>query len=213
MNKYIKYPRTYHLNFGQEISRDDRMLLDNSQFKGKRVIISEKLDGENCNFYNNYYHARSIDSQHHQSRNWIKNFHSQISHNIPKGWRICGENLYAKHSIFYNNLKSYFYMFSIWNDKNECLNWEETIEWSYLLGVEFCPILYDGIWNEEKIKKLCNNEIREGFVARLYDSFSYENFNKSIAKFIHKKFKDKLDENEEHWRNKIVIPNRLKDEK
>lgn len=46
--KYVKYPRTWHLNFGQKISKGDRILKDNSQFGGKKVVVTVKLDGENC---------------------------------------------------------------------------------------------------------------------------------------------------------------------
>lgn len=71
----------------------------------------------------NGFHARSVDSRHHISRDWLAQFHSSIAYNIPEGWRICGEYLYAKHSIFYENLPSYFLGFSIWNEKkmNACL--------------------------------------------------------------------------------------------
>ena len=115
--EYIKYPRTFHLPYS------------------KKVIVSEKLDGECSTCYKNYMHARSIDGQNHVSRNWLKNFHAQMSYNIPDGWRICGENMYAKHTIFYNNLKTYFYVFSIWDEKNKCLSWDDTIFWAELLDL------------------------------------------------------------------------------
>ena len=45
--KHIKYPRTYHLPWSNML-KDDRMLKDDSHFIGKRVIMSLKMDGENC---------------------------------------------------------------------------------------------------------------------------------------------------------------------
>ncbi|MEL7307213.1 MAG: RNA ligase family protein, partial [Pseudomonadota bacterium] len=39
---------------------------------------------------------------------------------------MCGENLYARHSISYNNLPSYFMAFSVWNELNQCLSWQDT---------------------------------------------------------------------------------------
>ena len=53
----------------------------------------------------------------------MKNFWAQKAYNIPIDWRVCGENLYAKHGIHYskengNELDSFFQMFSVWNERN-----------------------------------------------------------------------------------------------
>ena len=45
--KYVKYPRTMHLP-NSTLGKDGRMLKDDSEFIGKRVVVSVKLDGENC---------------------------------------------------------------------------------------------------------------------------------------------------------------------
>lgn len=211
---YIKYPRTMHLPFSEGVTKDDRVLGDTKFFEGKRVIISSKLDGENSSLYKNYFHARSIDGQDHPSQSWLKNFHSQISYNIPEGWRVCGENLYAKHTIAYNNLDTYFYVFSIWNEKNECLSWDETIEWCKLLDLYHVPVLYDGIWNEDIVKDLAQDNSREGFVVRIADRFRYGDFRFSLAKFVHKVFRQKLNDNPNfHWRYKPFEVNKLNDKK
>lgn len=75
------------------------------------------MDGENTTMMKNYIYARSLDSNNHQSRNWVKGLWGEISYKIPENWRICGENMYAKHSIEYNNLESYFLVYSIWDEK------------------------------------------------------------------------------------------------
>lgn len=36
------------------------------------VVITEKMDGENTTLYRDGLHARSLDSRHHPSRNWVK---------------------------------------------------------------------------------------------------------------------------------------------
>lgn len=68
----IKYPRTYHLTWSPGTTSDDKILTTTSQFDGKEVIVTEKMDGENCTIGSDYTHARSIDSQHHSSRSWVK---------------------------------------------------------------------------------------------------------------------------------------------
>ena len=45
--KYMKYPRTYHMP-ESTLGKDDKMLPNDDQFKGKDVIVSLKMDGENC---------------------------------------------------------------------------------------------------------------------------------------------------------------------
>lgn len=185
--KYVKYPRTNHLPWSESISKDDRVLSSLEQFKDKRVIATTKMDGESTSLYNDYIHARSLDNKRHASRDWVKNFHASICHNIPEGWRVCGENLFAKHSIKYTNLPSYFLGFSVWNEYNECLSWDEALEWFELLGITPVEVIYDDIYDEEKIKALWNPknwETTEGYVLRLADSFSYRDFKTSVGKMV-----------------------------
>lgn len=120
----VKYPRTYHLPWSPGATDDDRIMEDpDTCFGGKAVVVTEKMDGENCTMYSDYIHARSLEYSSHPSRDRVKAMWSQIAHDIPKGWRVCGENLYAEHSIHYDDLSSYFQVFSVWNDKNVCLSW------------------------------------------------------------------------------------------
>lgn len=209
---YVKYPRTYHLPWSENLQNDDRMIDSCRQFDGYEVVVSEKLDGENTTGYSDcYIHARSIDSDNHITRNWVKNFLSPALIHLPTNWRLCGENLFAKHSIHYHHLKSYFYLFSIWNERNFCLSWDEMQEWADLLGIEVVPILYRGIWDEEKIKGLIrynndNGDEVEGFVVRRAEGFSYSEFRYAVAKFVRKNHI----RTDEHWMRQEVVKNELR---
>lgn len=211
MVTYNKYPRTSHLIWSPGVSEDDIIADTLSQFENNEVVVTVKLDGENSNLYRDHYHARSINSGHHPSRNWIKKLHASICSDIPENIRICGENMYATHSIHYKNLSTYFYVYSIWdNESNVCLSWNETIEWCSLLGLEHVPVLYRGVWNEELIKGLYQptfegNEM-EGYVVRLASSFKYEDFQKSMAKFVRKNHV----QTDRHWMKQKIVPNELK---
>ncbi len=206
-----KYPRTFHVPWSRSRTDDDKILRTMNHFEGKEVVVTEKLDGENTTLYRDHIHARSLDSKDHESRHWVKMLHGAISFQIPEGWRICGENVYAMHSIYYNELTSYFYVFSIWNEKNKCLSWDETVEWAGLLGLETVPVLYRGIWNEETIKD-CYSRIsvfggeQEGYVVRTTVGFPYEDFGTSVAKFVRKNHV----QTDQHWLSKPVVPNGLK---
>lgn len=218
--RYAKYPRTFHLRFSEGISSDDRVLPSHDIFKGKQVIAAYKLDGENTSMYRDHIHARSLDNRRHASRNWVKNFHGQIAHDIPEGWRICGENLFARHTIPYTQLDSYFYGFGVWDDKNRCLNWDETLEWFALLGITPIPTFYEGPWDEAAIQKAYPGHFRgdpgEGYVVRIRDGFAYRDFRNSCGKFVSAKFKADMRSNNDsftHWSQKIVVPNQLRDQR
>lgn len=209
MNRY-KYCRTFHLPFSLGQTQDDKTLKDCSIFENEEVVITVKMDGENCTGYSDgYIHARSLDSQNHESRNWAKKYLTERLYELPDNWRICGENLYAKHSIEYDNLKSYFYLFSIWDDKNVCLSWEETETWANLLDIPMVDVLYSGIWDEKIAREIWQEKYNgcemEGFVVRLANEFSYANFRKSVAKFVRANHV----QSNQHWMKQRVTPNKI----
>lgn len=206
---YVKYPRTMHLPWSLGRSDDDKVIPDLSGFVGKRVIVTEKMDGENTSLYSDHMHARSLDSRHHSSRDWVKAFWSGFKHDIPEGWRVCGENMYARHSIAYSGLKTYFYGFSVWNATNECLSWDDTLVWFELLGITPAPTLYDGIWDETVIKGLydpkTDSDTHEGYVVRIADGFSLSRFRSNAAKYV----REKHVQTNQHWMHAQIVKNEL----
>ena len=205
-----KYPRTPHLSFSPGIGDDDLKLDRNKLFNNCHVVVTEKLDGENTSLYADGIHARSLDSRHHPSRAWAKALQASICHDIPEGWRICGENVYARHSIAYENLSSYFYLFSVWNQDNYCLSWTETQEWAEIWDLKIPRVMYEGLWNEAKVKAIADNlnkDTCEGFVVRNIEQFHYDCFSQNIAKWV----RPHHVQTDEHWMYKDIIPNQLLD--
>jgi hypothetical protein len=210
ISKYVKYPRTFHFPWSEKASDNDKIIHDLSHFVNHEIVQTVKMDGENTTMYRDHFHARSLDSKHHPSRDWVKGLWASIAYEIPEGWRICGENVFALHTIPYSNLESYFYVYSIWNEKNEALSWDETLEYCMLLNLTPVPVLYRGIFDEDTIKNkyqsIINGDRCEGYVVRLADSFKYENFSKSVAKFVSNSF---MIAGNEHWSHSKVVPNKL----
>ena len=189
--KYIKYPRTFHVPWSGYMGEDDKISSSIDKLFQNEIVVTEKLDGENTTMYNDHVHARSIDGNSHWTQSWVRNLQATIGHEIPKNWRICGENLYAKHSIGYKDLKSFFYIFSIWDEKNNCLSWNDTTEWAELLNIPTVPVLYKGVWNDvpEKIhshiwEKKIDESSHEGYVIRNANSFNYSLFRENTAKYV-----------------------------
>lgn len=205
--KHIKYPRTYHLHWSN-LLKDDRMLSDDSCFIGKRVIQSLKMDGENTTLYNDYLHARSLESSSHETRDWVKGLWSRISYMLDDNMRICGENLYAVHSVKYENLKSYFMMFSMWIE-NKCLSWDETMQYAQILGLHSVPVIYDGIYSKDKIIAAFKpyEKENEGYVIRIADEFNYIDFRRSVAKYVRPEFRQAVNNSHGHWISKKVEVN------
>lgn len=204
-----KYPKTLHFPWSPGLQNDDRMMSIDAviaNFEGNEVVMTEKLDGENTSMYQNGIHARSLDSAHHLSRSWVKQLHGSIKDEIPEGWRICGENMFAYHSIFYRNLKTYFYVFNIWDENNVCLSIDDTIEWCNLLNLEYVPILYRGHWNADLIQSWdLDFVVQEGYVVRNTHSFNYKNFQQNVAKYVRRGHV----QTDEHWMNRPVVKNLL----
>jgi hypothetical protein len=186
----VKYPRTYHLPWSPGVTKDDRVLTNLTGLEGREVVITVKMDGENTTLYSEYLHARSLEYEAHPSRSWVKAIHGQVGHDIPPGWRVCGENLYAKHSLKYEHLKDYFQVFSVWNEKNVCLSWDDTLLWTELLGLKPVSVLYKGVWDETITRQLYSNVVDndpcEGYVVRVTDSFHYREFRNVVGKYVRK---------------------------
>lgn len=207
----IKYPRTYHLPWSPGCTSDDKIQSDLSNFVGKQIVVTEKMDGENTTMMRDSYYARSLDSNNHPSRNYVKGMWGNIRYNIPDSHhRICGENLYAKHSIEYDDLEDYFLVFSMWN-VDTCLAWEVTLVLCKLIGLKTVPVLYQGIYDEDVIKDITDNldtSKQEGIVVRLSDSFKLEDFNRSCVKWV----RGNHVQTDEHWTKGEIIKNGLKNE-
>ncbi len=209
MKDYYKYPRTYHLLNSLGATSDDKYLLNYDAFQGKTMIASEKMDGEATSCYPDRIHARSIDSKDHPSRHWVKGLWGSIKNEIPEGWRICGENVFAKHSISYDNLKTYFYVYSIWDENNICLSWDDTVIICDSLNLITVPVIERFLFSEEKLVELANNidtTKQEGFVIRNIESFHYDDFSKNVGKWV----RNFHVQSNSHWMFQEVIPNKLK---
>lgn len=207
MQELYKYPRTLHLPFSQGMTKDDKVLSNTLHLQGKPVVVTEKMDGENTTIYSNYYHARSLDSKHKEYHSWLLSFLPYIQYKIPEDMHICGEYLYAKHSIKYENLLSYFYGFSIWK-KDFCLDWKTTISFFEDLGIVSVPQLYIGVYSDEVVKEIAENVVKnggEGVVVRSLSGFYYKDFSKNIAKYVRKNHV----QTEKHWSLQQIETNKL----
>ncbi|MFD7257630.1 RNA ligase family protein [Streptomyces sp. NPDC059874] len=199
------YPRTPHLPWSPGAAADDVRATGLAGLAGREVVVTEKLDGENTTLYADGLHARSLDSAHHPSRAWVKGLQGRIGAGIPDGWRVCGENLYARHSIPYEDLDSWFYGFSVW-DGEHCLDWDRTVRFLRGLGVPTPRVLWRGVFDERALRKLRLDTARqEGYVVRTADGFAREDFGRCVAKWV----RGGHVQTDAHWMFAQVVPNGL----
>jgi hypothetical protein len=206
----VKYPKTYHFPWSQGVQRDDRTHHTVEQFEHQIVVATLKGDGENTTMMNGRVYARSVDSLDHPSRHLVKRIHGEIRHEIPDGWRICGENLAFKKSIHYHNLPAFFCVFNIWDERNVCLSWADTEEFCDILGLTTVPVLYTGVWDEDEIRGLYTEyyegDLMEGYVVRIYDEFHYDMFTTYVGKFVRANHV----QTDTHWMHQPLVPNELR---
>lgn len=207
---HIKFPRTYHLPWSPGMTKDDRMMESQNPFNMEVVVATVKMDGENTTIYSDGVHARSLDYEPHPSRNWMKATAARVAHDIPEGWRVCGENLWAEHSIAYKNLDDFFLVFQVWNE-NVCLSWNETKEWAALLGFKTVPVIYEGAGDRKLIENLHQQEFQgdpmEGYVVRRAGTLAYSEYRRAVGKFVRAGHNTSTHD----WKRQKVKPNALRE--
>ncbi|MEH0635787.1 RNA ligase family protein [Streptomyces bottropensis] len=200
------YPRTRHLPWSPGATADDLRVTDLSGLRGREVVVTEKLDGENTTLYADGLHARSLDSAHHPSRTWVKALQARVGHALPQGWRVCGENMFARHSLPYDDLDSWFYGFSVWDADGNCLGWDRTTAFLRGVGIPVPRVLWRGVFDERALRGLRLDLGRqEGYVVRVVDGFGAAEFGARVAKWVRAGHVT----TDTHWMHAAVVENGL----
>lgn len=203
-----KYGRTYHLPTSPGVMSDDKILRDLSTLNSAaEVIFTEKMDGENTTIHQGGCHARSPDSGYHASRDWMKAFAAGISPNLAENERIVGEYLFARHSVAYDSLQSYFLGFS-WIVDGTVQAWDTTLERFSVLGIQPVSVLHRGPFNDATTNAVLAGldlSKQEGFVVRTTSDFQEADMATHMAKYVRA---DHV-QSETHWMHAEIVRNGL----
>ena len=209
MNYLMKYPRTPHLPWSTPDKTD--VSVASIFAPDTHVVVTEKLDGENTSIYGpGRTHARSIDSRDHASRHYVKRISAQLHWSLlPERAVLLGENVYAKHSIHYTRLTSWFYLFGIRLD-GLMLSWSDVQSYAYDLGIPTVPVLWEGPWELFKHAALIPRassfgEECEGYVVRNSSSFPVGDFQYNVAKYV----RPNHVQSDSHWMHQALVLNEL----
>lgn len=190
-----KYNRTYHLDFSPGATRDDRIVDTIDTLLGIDIVITEKLDGENCGMIDTGVYARSHAA--YTTSPWsskVRQLHDmKIRNKLGDDVYLFGENMEGIHSIEYSKLTSYFYIFGV-RDNNIWIPWENVEEYSYVYEIPTVPVLFKGIIEtREELEKIVNKfvnqpsslgGIREGIVIRNASLFHNDDFKENVMKWV-----------------------------
>lgn len=203
-----KYPRTPHLPWSLGRSADDLGIQDLSALKAHPLVVTEKMDGENTTMTRDRCYARSPDSADHESRHYVKGLWGGIRHSIPEGMRISGENMYAVHSIEYDDLHSYFLVHSVFDDNaKKVLPFNKSWDIAEQLGLHWAPIQHEDLSYDqvELLHPHLAANTREGYVVRNKEGFPTADWELNVAKYVRA---DHV-QTDEHWMHQQVRKNHL----
>ena len=208
----MKYPRTYHLPWSPGATKDDKKLQCDwfENYRGKKIVITEKLDGENISLshYDCFARSHGAPTRSPWSKNiWeVDGVFNRVASKIGENEWIYGENLYGEHSIHYSKLTDYFHIFAVRDDeKYVWYSWDDVETMANILGLPTVPVLWIGtIETEGQLHKLVDalvtcpsiyGDTREGVVIRVYDEFPVDEFSKNVCKWV----RPNHVQTDEHW--------------
>ncbi|WP_442578620.1 RNA ligase family protein [Mesorhizobium sp. ASY16-5R] len=202
-----KYGRTHHLPVSPGATSDDKVMQNIDALIAGDMVVTEKMDGENTTLHHGGTYARSPDSRHHPSRDWLKAFAAGISSRLSEDERVVGEYLFARHSVVYDRLPSYFLGFA-WIVGDIVQAWDDTIERFAGLGVTPVPVLYRGAYRPRLFEDLAASlDLRrqEGFVARVADAFAETDMPARMGKYV----REGHVQSDTHWTKVEIVRNGL----
>ena len=205
-----KYGRTFHRPISPGATSDDKIMSSLDGLMVEDLVVTEKMDGENTTIHAGGSHARSPDSRYHPSRDWLKGFAAGVSPFLADGERIVGENLYARHSVGYDALPSYFLGFA-WIVEDEVQSWDLTQARFEELGIQSVPTLYRGPYRPglfDELAQALDLTRQEGFVARVAGSFAESEMPWRVGKYV----REGHVQSDVHWMKAELIPNRLSED-
>lgn len=132
MSGILKYPRTEHVQ-GSKLQPGDEDLrqVSWSSLNEKFLVFEEKMDGANTavsftsdgemklQCRGHYLRGGSGEAQFALFKTWAATFEDRLFDMLEDRFVMYGEWMYAKHTIFYDDLPHYFMEFDVYDKKNE----------------------------------------------------------------------------------------------
>lgn len=128
MQSIRKYPRTPHLEGSRLQAGDfDLSQVKFSEIAGKQLVVEEKIDGANCGIgfdslgnlrlqsRGHYLIGGPREQQFALFKQWTNEHAKSLYDCLGDRYLMYGEWMFAKHTLFYNRLPSYFLEFDVFD--------------------------------------------------------------------------------------------------
>ena len=159
----IKYPRTPHLS-GSALQRGDSPETESFRsWKGRHLVVEEKLDGANCGVSFDRDGTLRLQSRGHfltgggrerhfaLLKTWAQTRAGDLRAVLGHRYVLYAEWLYAKHTVFYDALPHYLHEFDILDlDTGYFLSTPRRRALLAGLGVVSVPVLHEGPVDSEE---------------------------------------------------------------
>lgn|SRR5947209_466972 len=158
MNRLYKYPRTPHLTGSKlQPGDEDLCIISFEHLRGQHLVVEEKLDGANSAISFGHEGQLLLQSRGHYldggqrerhfglMKAWATRHKAALREVLGSRFVMYGEWLYAKHTIFYDQLPHYFFEFDLFDKERELfLPTEERRKLLQGLSVFSAPALFSG---------------------------------------------------------------------
>ncbi|MCW5983352.1 MAG: RNA ligase family protein [Bryobacteraceae bacterium] len=224
MRAITKYPRTPHIAGSRlQPGDDDLSVVSFSRVEGRRVVVEEKLDGSNCGISFDPGGALTLQSRGHALaggprerqfdllKRWANWRAEALWKLLGTRYVMYGEWLYARHTIYYDELPHYFVEFDLLD--RESGTFLDTVERAAILDgstVVSAPVLHEGpLRTLDGLigrSRFASSEAMEGlYIKREEGGRVVERF-----KYIRQSFAQAVAVGGEHWMDRPIEPNRLR---
>jgi hypothetical protein len=193
-----KYPRTRHLE-GSRLQPGDEDL-DAAPFRtiaGRNLVVEEKVDGANCGLSfapegklllqsRGHFLSGGVREKHFNLfKQWAQVHARVLGERIGSRYVVYGEWMYAKHTVFYDNLPHYFLEFDILDTQTgQFLSTPRRREMLAGLPVVSVPVVHSGkLKRMQELTALVgpSQYIRPGHLDRLREECGRRNLDPERA--------------------------------
>lgn len=183
----LKYPRTPHMEGSRlQVGDEDLSQIPFRHIFGRNIVIEEKIDGANCGIsfdgdgnlllQSRGHYLTGGYREHHFNllKQWATIHVDKLFDALSDRYVMYGEWMYAKHTVFYDELPSYFMEFDIYDrERGVFLDTPSRRKITDKIGIiSSVPVIGQGLYdNKEDILKLIghSNYISDHHIDTLRD--------------------------------------------
>ncbi|MFK7769332.1 MAG: RNA ligase family protein [Mariniblastus sp.] len=232
---FYKYPRTPHLDCSKGTSDDKRLGAKESArlLADQSLIVEEKLDGTNVGLHfsegelvlqcRGHEITAGMHPQYDLFKQWATTKRVMFEEMLGERFLIYGEWLYARHSVYYQQLPHYFFEFDIFDKQDKTfLSLETRLEKLEGSGIITVPVVHQGALSLKQLRSLVgpsqfeskltspSNGKSDDLMEGLYLRTEANDIVTARAKFVRPEFTQCVQQSN-HWQHEAMVPNQLAD--